>query len=71
MEAGSLPMRPNFEKMSKDDLRAYVLENREDLEAVCSLMSRRPNAIWYDFPDTEEGQEQMREVLRRKINGEL
>ncbi|HEY9654028.1 MAG TPA: hypothetical protein V6C50_00925 [Crinalium sp.] len=65
-------MKPDFESMSKADLRAYVLKNREDLEAVRSLMSRRsPHAVRYDFPDTEEGQEQMREVLRRKINGEL
>jgi hypothetical protein len=65
-------MRPDFEKMSKADLRAYVLENREDLEALRSLMSRRsPNAIRYNFPNTEEGRAQMREVLRRKINGEL
>ncbi|MBC7972604.1 MAG: hypothetical protein H7Z11_21180 [Verrucomicrobia bacterium] len=65
-------MTPDFESMSKADLRTYVLEHREDLEALRSLMSRRsPNAVRYNFPDTEEGQAQMREILRRKINGEL
>ncbi|MBW4474046.1 MAG: hypothetical protein KME45_27280 [Stenomitos rutilans HA7619-LM2] len=65
-------MTPDFESMSKAELRAYVLENREDLEAVRSLMRRRsPNAVRYDFSDAEEGQAQMTEILRRKINGEL
>ncbi|MBW4690443.1 MAG: hypothetical protein KME27_01610 [Lyngbya sp. HA4199-MV5] len=65
-------MTPDFESMNKAELRAYVLANREDLEAVRSLMSRRsPNAVRYDFPDTEEGQAQITEILRRKINGEL
>ncbi|BAZ19934.1 hypothetical protein NIES4073_08070 [Kalymmatonema gypsitolerans NIES-4073] len=28
-------------------------------------------ATWYNFPYTEEGQRQMEEVFRRKINGEV
>ncbi|MFP4255165.1 MAG: DUF6887 family protein, partial [Halothece sp.] len=49
-------MKPNFETMNKAQLRAYVLENKEDTEALRVLMSRRdPNSVKYDFPNTEEG----------------
>ena len=65
-------MKPNFEKMSKAELRAYVLQHREDEEALRSLMSRRdPNAVKYNFPNTEEGRQQMKEVIKRKIEGTL
>ena len=61
-------MKPNFETMTKAELRAYVLEHREDEEALRSLMSRRdPHAIRYRFPDTKEGQEKTQAVIKRKI----
>ena len=63
-------MKPNFEIMSKAELRAYVLENKEDKEALRALMSRRdPNSIKYNFPNTEEGREQTKAVIKRKIEG--
>ena len=34
-------MKANFEKMSKKELTAYVLANREDMEALDALVSRR------------------------------
>ena len=65
-------MKPNFETMSKAELRAYVLENREDWDTLRSLMSRRnPNGVEYNFPNTEEGRKQTKEVIRRKIEGNL
>ncbi|ARI82668.1 hypothetical protein C789_1709 [Microcystis aeruginosa FACHB-905 = DIANCHI905] len=65
-------MKPNFNEMSNSTLRAYVLQHREDDEALRALMSRRdPNAIRYNFPSTEEGLRQMEEVIRRKIEGTL
>ena len=33
-------MKPNFEAMSKAELKAYVLEHREDLEAMSVAVSR-------------------------------
>jgi len=61
-------MKPNFETMSKAELRAYVLEHREDMEALRSLMSRRdPNATKYNFPNTEEGLEQTKAIIKRQI----
>jgi hypothetical protein len=63
-------MKPNFETMNKAKLRAYVLEHKEDKEALRALMSRRdPNSIKYDFPNTEEGREQTKTVIQRKIEG--
>lgn len=64
-------MKPDFDKMPRAELRAYVLAHREDIEALRILMSRRnPNTKQYKFPDTEEGWQQMEEVFRRKIEGE-
>ncbi len=63
-------MKPNFEAMNKAQLRAYVLEHKGDKEALRILMSRRdPNSIKYDFPNTEEGREQTKAVIKRKIEG--
>ena len=67
-------MKPNFEAMTRAELRAYVLEHREDLEAFRLLMNRRSpdsEATWYNFPNTEEGREKRKEVIKRKIKGEI
>ncbi|ELR96618.1 hypothetical protein GLO73106DRAFT_00004130 [Gloeocapsa sp. PCC 73106] len=65
-------MKPNFETMNKAQLRAYVLEHREDQEALRALMSRRDlNGVQYNFPNTEEGREQTKAVIKRKIEGNL
>ncbi|MFP4693423.1 MAG: DUF6887 family protein [Halothece sp.] len=61
-------MKPNFETMNKAQLRAYVLENKEDTEALRVLMSRRdPNSVKYDFPNTEEGRQKTKTVIKHKI----
>ena len=65
-------MTPNFEVMSKAQLRAYVLEHKDDREALRALMSRRdPHGVKYNFPNTEEGREQTKDVIKRKIEGNL
>jgi hypothetical protein len=65
-------MEPNFEIMNKAQLRAYVLEHREDREALRALMSRRdPHGVKYNFPNTEEGREQTKAVIKRKIEENL
>ena len=61
-------MKRNFETMNKAQLRAYVLEHKEDEEALRALMSRRdPNSVKYNFPNTEEGREKTRTVIQHKI----
>jgi hypothetical protein len=59
--------KPNFEEMTFKDLRAYVLEHRNDIEAIRALFSRRsPNAKTYGIPRTpEEWQEQEEAILQR------
>jgi hypothetical protein len=67
-------MNPNFNEMPRQELIAYVLKHRDDDEAFEILLSRRSpdaEATWYSFPSTEEGQKQMAEVFRRKLNGEI
>lgn len=51
-------MKPNFEKMSRKELTAYVLAHREDMEALDALVSRRTHdseATIYPAMFTEEG----------------
>ncbi|MGF1977960.1 MAG: DUF6887 family protein [Nostoc sp. CmiSLP01] len=65
-------MNPNYEQMSFQELRTYVVENREDIEALRFLMSKRnPNSPKYPTPLTEADMQAQMEIIRRKINGEL
>lgn len=63
-------MKPNYSQMSLTELRAYVKEHRNDDEALQELFvnRRNPNAKQYSPLLTEE---EIREILKRKINGEL
>lgn len=66
-------MKPDFQTMPRKDLIAYVLSHREDQEAFDILLSRRSpddQATWYSAPDTEEGMNQLKEVFRRRIDGD-
>ncbi|RCJ22705.1 hypothetical protein A6S26_20785 [Nostoc sp. ATCC 43529] len=65
-------MNPNYEQMSFQELRAYVVGNREDIEALRFLMSKRDtNSPKYPTPLTEADMQAQMEIIRRKINGEL
>jgi len=64
-----LTMKPNFSKMTPQELRAYVLAHREDDEAIETLIKRgNPNSPRYRFPQTDEDLREMEELLRRKLN---
>jgi hypothetical protein len=66
--------KPSFRTIPRKELITYVLAHREDVEAFEILLSRRTpddEATWYNFPYTEEGHQQMSEVFRRKLNGEI
>ncbi len=59
---------PNFDSMTRAELRAHALKYRDDSTALHVLFSRRrPNAPQYSFPDTEKGRAQMMDLLRRKL----
>ena len=60
-------MKTNFETMTKAELRAYVLEHKEDEEALRILMSRR-SGIKYNFV---EGKKQVKDLIKQKIEGKL
>jgi hypothetical protein len=70
-------MKPNFEEMSVPDLRAYVLEHRDDIEAIRALF-HHPTLKWQTMPPlcTPEGvpiQENIRiaeEALKQRIEKE-
>ena len=50
-------MKQNFDKMTKAELRAYVLANRKDKEAFYALADRiyaNPNPKWYQPEDIDK-----------------
>lgn len=57
MAKGGLRLMTNFKEMNLKELRAYILENREDNEAWDEFVSRpRPNAVIIppDMPQEEQ-----------------
>ncbi len=63
-------MKPDFNQMSREELKAYVLAHQDDDEAVRILFSRRnPNSKRYPMPKTEEDLKEMEEIFRRQIQG--
>lgn len=59
---------PDFSKMSRQELRAYVLAHREDDDAIEALVRRgNPNGPKYRFPQTDEDLREMEEILKRKL----
>jgi vacuolar-type H+-ATPase subunit I/STV1 len=59
MDSGGFWMKPNFDQMSKAELKAYVLSHRDDDDAIRALFSRRnppdSEATWYGPMCTPEG----------------
>ncbi len=64
-------MKPNFEDMTKAQLRAYVLQHRDDLDALEALFSRRRSgaaAIAFDIPQSKEEEQQQFELFKQLID---
>jgi hypothetical protein len=64
-------MKPDFNVMSKAELRAYVLEHREDIEAFEALADRiyaNPNPQWYQPEDTEKIVDLIQDFKHRNID---
>jgi hypothetical protein len=68
---GVFNMKPDFETMSKAELRAYYLAHRDDNEAFYTLVDRlkadNKDAVRYPFPDTPELLKEMEENIRDRI----
>jgi hypothetical protein len=63
-------MKPDFSRMSRENLRAYVLVHREDDDAIEVLIKRRnPNSPKHRFPQTDEDLIEMEEILIQKLYG--
>jgi hypothetical protein len=65
-------IKPDFAKMPRPELIAYVRAHRDDDDAFQVLLqSRSPDAeaTWYECPSTEEGMRQMTEAFRLKLEG--
>jgi hypothetical protein len=63
-------MKPNFTTMNTSELRAYVLEHREDREAFYTLMDRLntdTTTMSYPCPNTPENLEVMKQAIRAKL----
>lgn len=65
-------MKPNFEEMSFKQLRAYVLEHRNDIDALRFLLLNKgiPDGKSYGVPQTPEEWQEQAEAIRLKIKGE-
>lgn len=65
-------MKPDFGKMTRQELRAYVLSHREDDDAIEALINKgNPHNPTYPFPQTEEDFKAMEEILKQKLSGAL
>lgn len=65
-------MKRDFSTMTRQELRAYILTNREDDEAIEALIQRgNPDSPTYPFPQTDKDLKEMGKVLQEKLgNGD-
>jgi hypothetical protein len=70
MVNGDLTMtKPDFSRMTRQELRAYILTHRDDDEAIEALIKRgNPDSPKFRFPQTDEDLREMEEILRRKLS---
>jgi hypothetical protein len=68
-------VKPNYDEMTNAELRTYILQHRDDLDAMEAFFARRSpddEATWFHPPKTpEEWQQQMeavRPIFERKQN---
>ena len=62
--------KPDFNQMSRQELRAYVLAHRDDDEAIEALIKRgNPDSPVYPFPKTDDDLKAMGEILQKKLSG--
>lgn len=65
-------MKPDFDAMSKQELRAYVLAHKNDKEAFYTLADRlkedNQDSPWYPYPATPEAIAIMEKAVQEKIN---
>lgn len=68
VNGGLMMTKPDFSKMTRQELRAYVFAHREDDEAIEALIKKgNPSSPTYPFPQTDEDLREMEEILKRKL----
>lgn len=63
-------MKSKFDEMSIKELRAYVLDHRDDMDALDALVSRRSpdsEATWYPAPLTPETIKITEQAIQQRI----
>lgn len=61
-------MKPEFQQMTRQELRAYVLAHRDDDDAIEALIKRgNPDSPVYPFPQTDEDLREMAAILQQKL----
>ncbi|MEM9946709.1 MAG: hypothetical protein AAF810_11660 [Cyanobacteria bacterium P01_D01_bin.36] len=59
---------PNFDEMTRQEVREYALKHREDGEAVNYLIrTGKGKGTSYPYPRTEEDVEKITEAIKQKI----
>ena len=62
-------MKPNFDSMTRQEIRDYILQHQEDDDAIEALISKgNPNSPTYNFPQTDEDLLEMEAILKQKLN---
>jgi hypothetical protein len=64
-------MQPNFKAMTNEELRAYALAHRSELEPLRILYERRTSdaeATWFHPPNSKEEEQQQFERFRRIVS---
>ena len=62
-------MKPNFEEMTRKELRTYLLQHRDDADAIHAAIIKikaDPNTKWYSSEDIDRFPEIYEEHRRRK-----
>ncbi|NEU77440.1 hypothetical protein PI95_034530 [Hassallia byssoidea VB512170] len=60
--------KPDFSRMTRQELRAYVLAHREEDDPIEALIKRgNPNSPKYPFPQTDEDFREMEQILKKKL----
>ncbi|HEY9811019.1 MAG TPA: hypothetical protein V6D13_16960 [Halomicronema sp.] len=63
-------MKPNFDEMSREELKAYVLSHREDdeaLRALCNRPSSNTEKIVFSPPKTQQEEQEQFELFKQII----
>lgn len=61
--------KPNFDTMTRQEIREYILQHREDDDAIETLIRKgNPNSPTYKFPQTDRDLQEMEAILKQKLN---